>query len=79
MPTARADQSSADFCREMGWQAGQIVTGSDDGYGEVTVRITAIGDESVLGRTVHKSKPQSGENLWSFHYRDWVSPEGDAN
>lgn len=79
MPTARADQSSADFCREMGCQAGQIVTGSDDGYGEVRVRITAIGDESVLGKTVSRANHPSRQNLWSFHCRDWVSPESDAN
>lgn len=78
MPTARPDQSSADFCRQMGWKKGHFITGSDDGYGAVTVRLTAIGEENVLGKTVRPRREGVGEQIWSLHWRDWVATSEDG-
>ena len=43
--------SSAQFCRDMGWGVGQRLVGNE-GYGDTTIEITAIGEESIFAKAI---------------------------
>lgn len=64
--------SSAEICRLNGWLVGTVLVG-DEGYGNTVIRITAIGEQSVLARTIsHADTLQSrSEGLWDLSFRDW--------
>ena len=72
-------ENSADFCRRMGWAAGTRIAG-DEGYGVTVIEITAIGETSLLARTVqHDGKPRDdGEGLWHLGCRDWARTPDDC-
>lgn len=65
--------SSAEICRQMGWVAGQYVESVNPD--PVLLRLTAIGEELVLGRVVLPCEGQwiddADESLWDLRYRAW--------
>lgn len=66
-------ESPADTCRRNHWRAGTHLAG-DEGYGETIIRITAIGEEAILARTVmHRGNPPKyrGETSWTLKFREW--------
>lgn len=68
-------ESAADKCRTNGWAVGTRLVG-DEGYGPTVIEITAIGEESILAKTIsHNGDPSkpfgNSETLWSLEYRDW--------
>lgn len=60
--------SPAQLCRRNGWTVGTKLVG-DEGYGEETIIITAIGECLVLARKVDGSA--NNEGLWALCYRIW--------
>jgi hypothetical protein len=71
-PEIRGRAISAETCRANGWQVGDVLEG-DEGHGATRIRITAIGEESILARPVLQSGlPVDGyESPWTLAYRDW--------
>jgi hypothetical protein len=66
--TAR-DCSAADWCRLNGWDVGTILEG-DEGRGPERIVITAVGEESILAKTL--GDPGSpGDRSWVLWCRDW--------
>lgn len=79
--------TEAETCALNGWVVGTLVRGHESWGGAgvwTTWRITAIGEESVLVRTVHseytgeyagRARPQirSHEHMASFRHRVWTS------
>lgn len=63
---------AADICRARGWTAGTLLVG-DEGYGPEVIRITAVGEQIVLARTVSRNGKgvKSNEDSWCFACRDW--------
>jgi hypothetical protein len=63
-------------CRAMGWGPGTVLVG-DEGYGWDAIRLTAVGEQSVLAVHVAMWRNgawrfgQGGENNWPLEYRDW--------
>lgn len=70
---------SADVARANGWTVGTVLAGSDDGFGTVTMVITAIGEHIVAGRAIERrGEPVTDtEHTWFFEAREWtvVKPE----
>lgn len=66
--------SSAEICRQMGWVAGSYITGLECGVAEL-LRITAVGEEEVLGREVFAVEGQwidgQYEQMWDLRLRAW--------
>lgn len=65
-------ESSAAACRRLGWGPGTVLEG-DQGYGTTRIRITAVGETSILAVAVaRRGKPVSDyETTWTLHHRDW--------
>ncbi len=64
--------NNADKCRQNGWLPGTELIG-DEGYGPSVIRITALGESSILARIVsHNGEPIRGyETTWTLEFRDW--------
>jgi len=68
--------NSADLCRKKGWTVGTILE-SDEGRWPEQVQITAIGEQSVLVKSldgcwsVEHLWYVGYEHLWNVGYRDW--------
>ena len=66
--------SDADKCRRNGWMVGTSLVG-DEGYGPTVIEITAIGEKSILAKTIsHNGQPPkygSDEAVWTLSCRDW--------
>ena len=60
--------SSADLCRLNGWRRGTLLVG-DEGRGPEVIRITAVGDESILAMQV--MPPDGWEADWDLRCRNW--------
>lgn len=59
------DEESAEICRRNGWAPGTVLEG-DEGYGPTRIRITAVGERSIL------AVAENGrESNWTLAYRDW--------
>ena len=69
-PDAVDGESTADFCRRMGWKVGTVVAGNE-GYGTTAIEITAIGEEKILAKVVHEDESQSPEHTWTHVCRHW--------
>lgn len=69
-PDAIDGESTADFCRRMGWEVGTVIAGNE-GYGTTAMEITAIGEEKVLTKFVYKDGSQSSEHTWTHVCRHW--------
>ena len=65
--------NSADLCRQNGWTVGTILEG-DEGAGPERIKITAIGECSVLAKHVDDDK--FGESIWNLSFRDWEKVSG---
>lgn len=65
-------ENSADFCRRMGWAAGDRLAG-DEGYGTTIIEITAIGEMLLIARMIsHDGNPRDySESLWTLCCRNW--------
>lgn len=91
MSRQRTGQTPASFLREQGWGVGTVLAGSPIMSGSTQIerarrfRITAIGEESVLARTMvvpdptkdtaPSAVPWSSEHLVTFDIRDWRCEE----
>ena len=62
--------ASAEICRAQGWTVGTILEGWDLNNLDV-LRITAIGEELVLGKWLYTDVSESTERLISLNFRDW--------
>lgn len=71
-PHKRRGESSAAFCRRMGWEPGTLLVG-DEGYGPTVIRLTALGEARVLAVAVSRNgRPcDRREGLWTLSLRDW--------
>jgi len=58
--------SAADWCRLNGWDVGTILEG-DEGRGPERIVITAVGEESILAKTLGSP----GDRSWVLWCRDW--------
>jgi hypothetical protein len=64
--TLNSPLSSAELCRQNGWQRGTFLVGEEDG--EIArVRITAVGEEEVLALDLKDEV----EDIWDLRYRAW--------
>lgn len=64
----------AEICRRNGWGPGTRIVG-DEGYGPLTIEITAVGVHSILARCVVPGG-DSAEQMWHLDCRDWVKVSG---
>ena len=65
-PNMLPKETSADYCRRMGWGIGTRIVG-DEGYGPTTITITAVGQErSILAKADGRD-----ESRWTLEHRDW--------
>lgn len=64
--------TAAQKCRDNGWGPGTLLAG-DEGYGETVIRVTAVGEDSILARAIsHRGEPtKRRESLWTLSCRDW--------
>lgn len=74
--TLNNDLNPAEVCRRNGWGVGTHLAG-DEGYGVTIIRITAVGERSILARPVsHDGKPVEAhrdyESSWVLWCRDWT-------
>ena len=62
----------AEKCRANGWGPGTLLVG-DEGHGPTIIKLTAIGEHSILARTVsHNGKAvRASEAPWTLDARDW--------
>jgi hypothetical protein len=72
-------RTEAETCRLNGWSVGTRLAG-DEGYGVTIIRITAIGEESILARAEsHKFEPVDWiESTWTLQNRSWYRLAEDA-
>ncbi len=74
MGTRNDRRHAAEICHERGWGVGTLLTGND-GFGSMTIEITALGNQVMLARTVcHNGQPTAygGDRSWRLSDRDWV-------
>lgn len=65
--------NSAELCRKNGWGVGTRLIG-DEGYGPTVIELTAIGEDSLLAKTIsHNGEIEEypREGSWSLQNRDW--------
>lgn len=66
--------SDAEECRQRGFQVGDRLVGNE-GYGPTVIQITAIGERSILAKTIShngNADPCGGdEGIWTLTCRDW--------
>ena len=67
-PKMLPGETSAGFCRRMGWPPGTIIAGSEGSRRDI-LTITAVGEEAVLGIVRDRKPPREG--LWTLRCRDW--------
>lgn len=65
-------KTSAQICRDRGWAVDDILEGTNEHFTE-RMRITAIGEQFVLGKTMSRDgQPIEGlEGSWDFNLRNW--------
>jgi hypothetical protein len=67
------NDGTVEKCKRNGWKAGTRLVGNE-GYGPTVIRITAVGEESILARQVsHNGKPteDAWEGTWTLMARKW--------
>ena len=67
-PKMLPGETSAGFCRRMGWGPGTLIAGSEGSRRDI-LTITAVGEDAVLGIVRDRKPPREG--LWTLHCRDW--------
>lgn len=74
MKTKESKLSSAEICRKMGWRRGTKLIGNE-GYGNTVIKITAVGNESILAIMIShndiKAGEFEGEACWTLKNRNW--------
>lgn len=80
MTTLNDMREPAEICRERGWIPGTRLVG-DEGYGPTIIKITAVGEESILAKTISHNGQASkiGEGLWVLWCRDWRVVPNNSN
>jgi hypothetical protein len=83
-PTHTSTASSAEICRQMGWQPGDVLDGHAPGSPQrdrVRIQITGIGDREILARTlaVDGSDFAGVEAKWDLSHREWGKLEEAAS
>ena len=72
--TSEMTASSAQICRDLGWEVGTLLRTCDQ-FDRVEIRITAIGNEEVLAEQVRDGAgieiEEPCELLWELTCRDW--------
>ena len=68
-PNMLPKETSASYCRRMGWGPGAHIVG-DEGYGPTAITITAVGQEGILAKADGRD-----ENTWTLEHRDWQLAE----
>jgi len=66
-------QTETETCLLNGWVAGTVLIG-DEGFGPEKIKITAIGEEAILARTIETGKGDAvdrSEGLWTLAHREW--------
>lgn len=66
-PDMRAGETTAGYCRRLGYGPGTHLVG-DEGYGPMTLVITAVGTRTILGYNL--DTPEF-ESTWNLGYRPW--------
>ena len=88
MSEMKRGRTEVETCRLNGWGVGTVLRGHEswaDGAGTwSTIRITGMGEQTVLGRHIGHERTQDGvaspfvacnhqhESSWTFRHRDWV-------
>lgn len=69
-------RTDAELVRLKGWGVGTWLVG-DEGYGPTVIKITAVGEDSILARQVtHNGAPvNEREGSWTLRFRDWTETE----
>lgn len=65
--------NSIDKCRRNGWKVGTRLVG-DEGYGPTVIEITAIGESTLLAKTIsHNGVDERNprESTWTLEFREW--------
>lgn len=72
-PAMVRGSTPAETCLLNGWTVGTVLRGSDIGYGEVVIKITAIGERNVLAKAVTRGDQvlDEPEVSWMFDHREW--------
>lgn len=65
-------ESEADYCRRHRLFPGTVLVG-DEGHGPTVIRITALGERTLLAATVsHNGSPVGNhEGQWTLSCRNW--------
>lgn len=64
--TDRDSRDDAAKCRARGWRKGTRLVGTNE-YGTKTIRITAVGETSILA----VQEPDGDEVSWTLSLRNW--------
>jgi hypothetical protein len=71
-------KTEAETCRLNGWTVGTVLVG-DEGYGPEKIKITAIGEESILAKMIEDRNGVAidrHEGTWVLYCRDWKVVHG---
>ncbi len=66
-------KTDAETCRLNQWNVGTVLVG-DEGFGPEKIKITAIGEESILAKRIenyHGVAVKDAERLWTLDCREW--------
>ena len=66
-------RTERETCDMNGWAVGTRLAG-DEGYGVTVIEITALGEVSMLAKTVsHRGEASNwGESTWTLMAREWA-------
>ena len=62
--------TSADICRANGWTVGDVLERASE-IGRSRIRITAVGENSILARWQYSNNAESEEQLINLDSREW--------
>lgn len=65
--------TDAEICSKLNVKVGDCLIG-DEGHGPTIIRITAIGEDNILARSIsHNGKHvDESEGRWTLAFRDWT-------
>jgi hypothetical protein len=70
MTPTKGCKNSAEVCRANGWGTGTLLVGNE-GYGDTTIKITAVGRGAILAVTIRQGKERDWEGIWTLSNREW--------
>jgi hypothetical protein len=68
-------KTEAETCRLNGWDVGTVLIG-DEGRGPEKIKITAIGESTILARRIENrlgEQVNDPEGIWTLSCREWKS------